>query len=176
MPFTRLSRRILAVGLALLLSVTFTACLGGPAGQGQTPDQGLAPDFSLNDLNGQRVTLSQYRGKPVMLNFWASWCGPCRIEIPEIQSLYEAHAGDDSSVILAVNFGEPAATVRAFVQENKLSFRVLIDEDSTISRLYRVQGIPATLFVNKQGRIVETHLGPLTRAEAEKSLAKAAQS
>ena len=163
------------MGLALLLSVTLAACLGGPAGEVQTPDQGLAPDFSLNDLNGQRVTLSRYRGKPVMLNFWASWCGPCRIEIPEVQSLYEAHSSE-SAVILAVNFGEPAATVRAFVQENKLSFRVLTDEDSTIGRLYRVRGIPTTVFIDKQGRIVETHVGPMSRAEAEKSLAKAAQS
>jgi hypothetical protein len=69
MPFQRLSRRVLEASLALFLSVTLAACLGGPPGEVQTPDRGLAPDFSLNDLNGQRVTLSRFRGKAVMLNF-----------------------------------------------------------------------------------------------------------
>jgi peroxiredoxin len=174
MPSIRLPRWILWVGVGLFLSLTLVAC-GGQAGQSQTAGEGLAPDFSLNDLNGQRVTLSQFRGKPVMLNFWASWCGPCRIELPEIQALHQAHDKGDV-VILGVDFGEQADTVRSFVHENGLTYRILTDENSTISRLYHVPGLPTTVFVNKQGQIVETHLGPISQSTAEQGLAKAAQS
>ena len=121
MPSNRLTRWLLGTGMALVLSAALSACLGGGAGS-PTPKPGLAPDFGLNDLNGQRVTLSQYRGKPVMLNFWASWCGPCRIEIPEVQALHEAHPGNDV-IILAVNFGEPAATVGERRQRGQAPWR-----------------------------------------------------
>jgi thiol-disulfide isomerase/thioredoxin len=174
MRSNRLLRWALLAAVGVLLSLTLAAC-GGQAGDSQKTGADLAPDFSLNDLNGQRVTLSQFRGKPVMLNFWASWCGPCRIEIPEIQALHQAHGSGDV-VILGVDFGEQAATVRTFAQENKLTYRILTDENSTISRLYRVNGIPTTVFLNKQGQIVVTHVGPISQSVAEQSLAKAAQS
>ncbi len=171
---TRSLRWILWIGISLILGVALVAC-GGQAGQSQNAGEGVAPDFSLNDLNGQQVTLSQFRGKPVMLNFWASWCGPCRVELPEIQALHQAHDKGDV-VILGVDFGEQADTVRSFAQENGLTYRILTDENSTISRLYHVPGLPTTVFVNKQGQIVETHLGPISRSAAEQGLAKAAQS
>ncbi len=173
MPMVRLLR-VLLVGAGLLISLALAGC-GGQGGGSQATPEGLAPDFSLNDLNGQQVTLSQYRGKPVMLNFWASWCGPCRIELPEIQALSQEHAGGDV-VILGVDFGEQPDTVRAFAQQNGLTYRILTDENSTISRMYRVPGIPTTVFVNRQGQVVETHIGPISKSAAEQALAKAAQS
>jgi peroxiredoxin len=174
MPSIRLLRWVLLAGVGLLLSAALVAC-SGPGGNSQSADKGLAPDFSLNDLNGQRVTLSQFRGKPVMLNFWASWCGPCQVEIPEIQAVYQTHSSGDI-VILGVDMGESAATVRSFAQENKLTYRILTDENSTVSRLYHVSGIPMTVFLDKQGQIVETHLGPISKGIAEQSLVKASES
>jgi len=110
-------------------------------------------DFTLQDLSGKSHTLSDYRGKLVFLNFWATWCPPCRSEMPSMQKLYEK-ADKKKFVMLAVNAKEDVATVRAFAQKNGYTFPILLDPDYKISGKYQVQAIPLTFLVDQQGNII----------------------
>lgn len=111
-------------------------------------------DFTLEDLKGNKVTLSELKGKKVFLNFWASWCGPCKAEMPDIEKLYQ-EAKDSDLVILAVNVGEDKKTVQKFIDDNKYSFPVLLDTTGEVSQLYQVSGIPTTYFINSGGFLAD---------------------
>ena len=120
-----------------------------------------APDFTLPDLNEEPVALSDWRGQIVLLNFWTSWCAPCRAEMPLLQALYEAY-GDDGLVVLAINLGEEPERVAAFVADLGLSFPVLLDEKASVGTLYRVRAAPTTYFIDRDGLIRQRYVGPLT--------------
>ena len=121
----------------------------------------LAPDFQLQDLDGETVSLSGLRGSPVMLNFWASWCGPCRAEMPYIQQIYDEWQ-DKGLVLLTINLRESASTARQFMQSNNLSFPVLLDTNGNVAQKYNVSGIPATFFIDKDGIIQARKVGSLS--------------
>lgn len=120
-----------------------------------------APDFTLPDLNEEPVALSDWRGQIVLLNFWTSWCAPCRVEMPLLQALYEAYR-DDGLVVLAVNLEEEPERVAAFVEDLGLAFPVLLDEKAAVGTLYRVRGAPTTYFIDRDGVIRQRYVGPLT--------------
>ncbi|MDH7486022.1 MAG: TlpA disulfide reductase family protein [Anaerolineae bacterium] len=120
-----------------------------------------APDFTLTDLNGEAVSLSDWRGQVVLLNFWASWCAPCRQEMPLLQATYSAYA-DDGLVVLAVNMGEEKRRVENFAADLALTFPVLTDEEITAGTLYRVRGAPTTYFIDRDGVIRQRYVGPLS--------------
>lgn len=120
-----------------------------------------APDFSLQDLNGETVTLSQLRGRPILINFWATWCGPCRVEMPEIEAAYRKYR-DRGFAVLAVDVQEPPEDVRAFVAEMGLSFVPLLDTTGEVFGLYKVLALPTSYWIDRQGRISAVHLGPMT--------------
>lgn len=121
----------------------------------------LAPDFSLYTLNNEPINLKALRGKPALLNFWATWCPPCRQEMPDLQAAYEQYGADLN--FLAVNVKESAGVIAPFVQEMGATFPVLVDEDGAVSGgLYEVSGIPTTFFLDARGVIVARHVGPLT--------------
>jgi len=107
-------------------------------------------DFELEDLNGKKVALSEQKGKKVFLNFWATWCPPCKAEMPDIEKLYQ-ETKDSGLVILAVNVGEDKKTVQDFITKNKYNFPVLLDVKGEISQLYQVTGIPTSYFINTNG-------------------------
>jgi thiol-disulfide isomerase/thioredoxin len=132
----------------------------------------MAPGFELENLDGQTVSLESLRGRYVMLNFWATWCGPCRYEIPFIQEVYEDPAWSDSEVIIAaVNYGESAALVEEFMEFFGLDFMVLLDSDELTARAYNISGIPTTFFIDKDGIIKDIKLGPFrNRMEIEEKL------
>lgn len=117
-----------------------------------------APDFTLKDLQGNAVTLSQYRGKVVFLNFWASWCPPCREEMPSMERLHEVYAGRDF-VMLAVNVEQDVKDVRAFLEKHPHKFPILLDAAGLAQGLYGVYRFPETFLIDKNGRIVEHYLG-----------------
>lgn len=128
-----------------------------------------APDFSLPTLDGQSVSLSQFRGKPVLINFWATWCPYCREELPALQATADRY-GDDI-VILAVDSKESGETVRAFAETMALTFPILLDESGEVSdRLYQVRGIPTSFFVDADGVIVDRYVGPLDEATIDSYL------
>ena len=123
-----------------------------------------APDFLLNVLGGGAVRLSDFRGKTVVLNFWASWCEPCRREMPDFQELWEERgpAGPDDLVILAVNLTptDTRAAATAFVEEYGLTFPILFDTSrGEVARHYGVQALPATFFIDRNGIVRTTALG-----------------
>jgi len=123
------------------------------------PDS-VAPDFSAETLDGGQMTLSQWRGKPALINFWASWCGPCRSELPALQEAYNRYQGDINFV--AVNVREGKGTINSFANKNAITFPIALDPAGEISTgLYQVRGIPTTFFLDSRGVIVKRHVGPL---------------
>ncbi len=120
----------------------------------------IAPDFQLQDLQGNTFSLSGLKGRPVMLNFWATWCPPCREEMPLLQQVYEEWTGKPPSVVIfAVNIGESQATVEKFMRDNNYSLRVLLDTSQTVAGKYRINGIPTTYFIDKDGVIQGVKVG-----------------
>lgn len=119
-----------------------------------------APDFTLSNLNEQKVSLSDYRGQKVFLNFWASWCPPCKKEMPDMQKLHEKYG--DEVVILAVNVGESKSTTANFLMENDLNFSVLLDKNKSTAQNYLVRGIPTSYFLDQNGIIKEKVVGAIS--------------
>ncbi|MDP6770268.1 MAG: TlpA disulfide reductase family protein [Anaerolineales bacterium] len=121
----------------------------------------VAPDFKLIDaVTNRPVTLSQFYGKPVILNFWATWCGPCKVEMPHLQDAHNSYS-KEHLIILAINYGEDPTTVLSFASDLGLTFRTLLDETAAIQSQYQVRGYPTTIFVNTDGTISHTHIGML---------------
>ena len=150
------------LGLSALLSVTATVRL---AAQGARPEPGrIAPDFTLKTLSGDRATLSRLRGRPVVINFWASWCVPCRSEMPALVAAYAAHR-DAGLEILAVNLRDQEATkrdVERFVAEFRIPFPVLLDEKGKVWRGYALVSVPTSVFVDLTGTVRVVHPGPIS--------------
>ena len=129
-------------------------------------------EFALSDLDGNSVTLSQFIGRPILVNFWATWCGPCRIEMPEIQASYEAYR-DQGLVVLALDQDETAADVRAYFEELGLTFTPLLDNGSETAKKYGLQGtLPTSVFINPEGEVTAIHRGVMTRGQIETFLAE----
>jgi len=136
-----------------------------------SPNEGnVAPDFTLTKLDGQPVTLSNLRGKPTLINFWATWCPPCRSELPTLQAAYQKYG--DQIGFIAVDVKEDAPTVSAFVEQLGLTFPIAIDANGSVSdSAYQVLGIPTTLFIDERGVVSKRHVGPLDEATLEGYLA-----
>lgn len=145
--------------IAMLVLGCATAWGGGAP---LTPMSGTpaAPDFTLPDTDGNPVRLADLRGKVVLLNFWATWCPPCREEMPSMQSLWEALA-EDAFVMLAVNVGEDDYDVFAFANEfpAPLTFPILMDRNSTLLRDYPVIGLPTSFIIDKEGNMAYKTVG-----------------
>ena len=129
-------------------------------------------EFTLNDLDGNPVTLSQFGGQPVIINFWATWCGPCRIEMPHLQAAFEQHQ-EDGLVILALDQDEAPDDVAAFFfDEFGLTFTPLLDDGKSVSQNYGLVGtLPTSIFVNPDGEITAIHRGPMVAEQIDDYLA-----
>lgn len=125
-----------------------------------------AEDFTLKTLKGETVSLKDYRGRLIFLNFWATWCGPCRAEMPSMQRLWEEFKEEDF-VILAINIQEESKLVSSFMNERGLSFPVLLDEKGKVARSYGIRGIPTTFFLNPEGEIIGKAVGARDWASKE---------
>ncbi len=129
----------------------------------------LAPEFELTDLEGTQHRLSQYRGDVVLLNFWATWCEPCRVEMPAIDKKYQALRGK-GFVVLGVDFDEPATEVRAFRDQVKVSFPLLLDPGGKVQGLYRILGYPTSFFVDREGIVRIMHIGIMDDSQMDQYL------
>lgn len=141
------------------------------AGAGVVAPGKPAPDFTVPGLEGGTVTLSNYRGRVVLVNFWATWCPPCRAEMPELETVYRQQR-DAGFVILGIDQAENDATVRDFVTGRGFSWTFALDRDGAVSRVYGALGLPTSVLVDRDGRIVHTWSGALTRADLERRLAE----
>ena len=119
----------------------------------------VAPDFTLNDLKGNQVTLKNFKGRVVFLNFWATWCPPCRREMPSMERLYK-QLKDRDFTMLAVDMQESEKLVKAFMSDFSLSFPALLDLDGDISFLYGIRGLPSTYIIDREGMIIGKAVGP----------------
>ena len=125
-----------------------------PLGRGDS-----APGFALPGLDGAPIRLSDLSGQVVLVNFWATWCKPCEDEMPAMQRLYSALAGEDFEM-LAISVDESPSDVEAFVDRMGLKFPILLDPEQASSRLYQTTGFPESILVDQDGRIVERYVGP----------------
>ena len=130
--------------------------------------KGEAPNFTLKSVRGDNIKLSEHRGEVIMLSFWATWCEPCKVEMPLFEERFQL-TGQEFE-ILAVNFDEPEAEVRQFVDEFGLSFPVLLDPGGEIQNLFRVRGYPTTFVVDKDGIIQYHHIGLFTEGQLDQYL------
>ena len=151
---------MLAVGVGFIVMLQFKDSPFDPIGD---PLPGLslpAPNFTLPNLDGNNVSLTDYRGKVVLLNIWATWCLPCLVEMPSMQKLYQ-ELKDEGFLILAVSLDESGVeAVKPFVKMHKLDFPVLLDTKGEIKSLYQITGIPESFVIDKSGTIVERIVGP----------------
>lgn len=130
-----------------------------------------ATDFTAQTLDGTEVSLSDYRGVPVVLNFWATWCPPCKAEIPELVRFYDQGVGN--AVLLTVNLTateRDIVAVQSFLLQKEIEFPVLLDVDGSIANLYAVESIPTTFLINAEGIITHIHGGAVTKSWLEQRL------
>jgi thiol-disulfide isomerase/thioredoxin len=139
----------IATILALLLSTSAMAGSTGPA-----------PQFTLDSRNGPKISLAQYKGQVVMLNFWASWCGPCRQEMPLLENIYKKY-NKMGFTLIGVNVEPDSKDAEGFLKglQTPVSFPVIYDKDSTVSKAYDVQGMPSTVIIDRKGNIRVLHRG-----------------
>jgi thiol-disulfide isomerase/thioredoxin len=139
----------IATILALLLSTSAMAGSTGPA-----------PQFTLDSRSGPKISLAQYKGQVVMLNFWASWCGPCRQEMPLLENIYKKY-NKMGFTLIGVNVEPDSKDAEGFLKglAAPVSFPVIYDKDSTVSKAYDVQGMPSTVIIDRKGNIRVLHRG-----------------
>ena len=147
-------RSIVTLIAALYLVVTAVTCSAGKGVEQLTAlrDHTAAPDFDLKTPDGGRVRLSDFRGKPLIVNFWATWCPPCRAEMPSLQRAWEQLKGEAIGVI-AINVGEDAETIAQFTDKSPVTFPMPMDLQSRVVQAWPVRGLPTTFVVDSEGRL-----------------------
>lgn len=153
------------MALALVATITFVtvafSLISGRGSGEEAPKVGAkAPDFELASLDGRTIKLSDLRGKGVMINFWATWCGPCRFEMPTMEQIYQEYE-DKGLVILALNLEEDAIVAKKFVDEFQLTFPTLLDIKGTVAQQYGLIGLPTSYFVGRDGVIRDINVGAM---------------
>jgi peroxiredoxin len=149
---TTLQRRSL-MGLVLLAAAAATG-----AARARVAAQVAAPDFTLRQIDGPNLRLGEQRGRVVMVNFWATWCGPCRVELPQLAKLHDRYRGS-GFVLLGVNIDEDPNAARALAGKLGLKFPVLLDTDKKVVAAYDLNAMPATVLIDKDGRVRHLHRG-----------------
>jgi len=144
-------RGILAILSAVTLVLSSAAVMAIPA-------KGKAPDFTLKSNHGNNVKLSEQRGKVIMINFWASWCAPCRKEMPLLEELYQRYK-DGGFTLLGVNVEEDSSAAKDLLKEIQVSFPILFDSQNAVSQLYGVEAMPSTVILDRDGNLRFIHKG-----------------
>jgi peroxiredoxin len=141
----------------MLLSVAALLACGAVSASTLQPSS-MAPDFTLRSMDGPNLRLNEQRGRVVMVNFWATWCGPCRQEMPHLNKLHDKYR-DAGFVLLGVNIDDNARAAIDLANKLGLRFPVLLDTDKTVSRLYDLGSMPATVLIDREGRVRHLHRG-----------------
>jgi cytochrome c biogenesis protein CcmG/thiol:disulfide interchange protein DsbE len=157
------------LGLGWIYVSRDTTASAGPFPVTTAPHVGnLAPDFTLSTIDGRSITLGDYSagdGRPVVLNFWATWCPPCRVEMPYFDRANAKY--EDRAAILSINQAESPETIAAFAERNGLTYPLLIDQDMKVNNLYGVLNLPTTIFIDRNGVVKEVLIGTISQAVLE---------
>jgi peroxiredoxin len=166
-----------AAAASFLLVILLSACVGGgdlelrPSEPVKADaERKAAPSFSLKDADGRTVTLADYQGKVVLLNFWATWCGPCKIEIPWFAD-FEQKYKDRGFAVLGVAMDEEGwDVVKPYIEKNKVNYRILMGTDTTAQMYGGVESLPTTFVIDAAGKIASTHVGLVSKSEYENEI------
>lgn len=145
---------------------------GNSSGKGSSAGGPMAADFTAKNLDGMEVKLSDFKGKVVLVNFWAVWCGPCQMEVPELVELYGTYR-DKGFVVLGVSDPSDLKEIKSFVQEHKMSYPIVVDQ-GPVSEEYSVVGFPTSFLIDREGKIVAKYPGysPNLRKRLEAEIQK----
>ena len=152
-----------------MLAVALTACgVSNSVKAASTvkpeKDRHVAPDFSLKDATGKTVKLSEYRGKVVLLNFWATWCEPCQIEIPWFIDLQQTYKDRDFVVLGASMDDDGWDSVKPYIEKRKINYRMVIANEELSAKFGGVENLPTTFIIDREGRIATTHVGLVSKS------------
>jgi peroxiredoxin len=164
-------RSLFMISLFFLVIMGLHSSPGESRNSASSPEAGKsantkAPDFTLKDVNGRTVALSSLKGKVILLNFWASWCPPCRAEMPSLNRLYNEIKAKGFEVV-AVSSDNSLSHIREFLVKSRVDFTVLFDEKKTVTLQYKVFSMPTTFLIDKEGFIVEKYYGEYEWTEPE---------
>ena len=163
---------IRAVAALLIVAAVLAACGDADSGEPRGVNQGnQAVDFTLGTVDGGEASLSDYAGQVVLVNFWATWCPPCRAEIPDLEAAYQEHGGD-GFVVLGVSVEDPSHLVGPFVDSMEMSYPVLLDTEGQVAKTYRAPGLPMSVIVDGAGVIQVRHVGYLSAGQLAQYLDK----
>ena len=185
-PSVRRQLNLLFIGLLIGAAFTVIVTFGLPGGTRQpaptttssagtpgavvAPEVGaLAPAFTLQDIDGQQVSLSDFNGHPVLLNFWAVWCAPCAVEMPLLDTRYRT-LEDQGLVVLGINFDDPVEDVRIYGDSLDISFPLLLDPGGEVQDLYRIRGYPSTILVDADGVVRMVQVGLMSEEQLDSLL------
>jgi peroxiredoxin len=159
---------VLVAALSIVLSSCSRTCaVGKPS---ESSDLKPAPDFSLKDANGATVKLADYRGKVLLLNFWATWCGPCKIEIPWFMEFEQQYKNKGFEVLGVAMDDDGWTAVKPYIADRKFNYRVVLGNDSVASAYGGVDALPTTFVINQDGRILTSHIGLVNRDDYVKEI------
>lgn len=157
-PTPRARGRLLAVPWLFAACAALSGCCGATGGTGLTIGAD-APDFQLTTIHGSdAVDLSDYEGRVVLVNFWASWCGPCLLEVPELETLFDRYE-EDGLMIIGVSTDTTAAEARGFLDQSPVSYPMVWDERGDVANTYKVLSLPRNVLIDRQGRVRSRHDG-----------------
>ncbi|MGE5139245.1 MAG: TlpA disulfide reductase family protein [Rudaea sp.] len=162
-------------GLAVLVVVLLGlgaagGLLSGGSASASASRSGSSVAFTVNDFNGKPVTLSDYRGHPVLVNLWASWCPPCRAEMPGLIQFYGEHKGD-GFVLIAVNSTDTLSPAKQFAQQQGMDFPVLFDPEGKLMQTFGTEGLPASYLIDRNGNIIFSHVGGMSPSMLQTQIA-----
>ncbi len=160
--------------MAVLTAALFTGCNYGPtsvrAAVKPAKDRKAAPEFSLKDVTGASVKLSDYRGKVVLLNFWATWCGPCKIEIPWFIDFEQSYK-DRNFAVLGISLDDDGwESVKPYIEQRKINYRVMIGTEELEHQYGGVDALPTTFIIDREGRIAVVHVGLVSKTEYQNDI------
>lgn len=165
-PLIRLLIAMATIGILIWLAVMIKAGLDFTSGKSQAQEDHPEIDFSVKDLSGATISLSSLRGKVVLVNFWATWCSPCKEEMPLLQAYYDAHKEDDF-VLVGVNVSDDVEDAQAFIDQYGYTFPIWSDPPGNVLIQLNMNGLPASLVIDAQGRLIKRWIGPLAQEDLE---------
>ena len=165
----RRSSAVILLAFALVLALLALLAWGLKKAQAGPVESGLAPDFSLTGIDGRKVTLSELRGQVVIINFWASWCPPCREEAAYLEQTWRKYQ-DQGVVFIGVDYVDTEKEALAYIQEFDITYINGPDIRTEISDAYNIKGVPETFYVSKSGELRGVHIGPLKAPELDQKI------